>query len=443
MPFVKQNLVSIIAVALAIVGIPVMVYFSSGWQADNRKTLEDGVSQTMRTLNGANVQYEAAVPGPDGQPYNLNTTPSQRRNDRMREVREALVRRSSSVRDAIIALNRAGKTLLVSGDARYGDLFPAPASESARVALLTRMMDAYPEAHEKMLEGAGVRGAPNEEAIRSQVEAQQTRRIASITSQRVDQTLSEDEVAELREFLGQYRADLYREHARGTTIFGTPDVFVGLERLDPENGDPIVPLERAWEWQHRTWFNQDLIAALEKANTDSAGNRQNVLQGPVKRIMSIAIEELPQVLNQNAGRDGGDGGGGGTGGGSLNAPIPPDYSVSHTGLNAWPTRPNPLYDLRYATVTLIASGERVPEIVEAISTTNIMNVVDLDIREYNGAADLSNGFDYGAGQTVVLTLRVESAWIREWMKTDMPPQVRTRLGIPDDPQPAAETADAG
>ncbi len=441
MDFIKKNLISVIAVALAVIGIPVMVFFSSGLNAANKERLEKGVSQTMGNLTGTRATYEMPVPGADGQPWSVSTEPSQLRNETMRERLERLVARSKAVQGELEERNQRGKTLLVQNDPRYGDLFPAPASESARVALLTRMMEAFPEAHKQLLDAAGVRPALEAERVRSQIEAQRTREVASITSNRVDQTLTEDEEQRVREKLGALRRDLYRAHARETAFYGTPEMFTGVRAFDPEAIEEIIPLERAWEWQHQTWFHQDLVAALTEANTNAEGTA-SVLGGPVKRVLSISIDPwaLPAPTPAALGDDGS--GGGGAGGGALNQPIAPDYSVAHDGLAGWPQRPNPLYDLRYATIQMVADGDRIPEIVSAISQTNLMNVIDLDLREYDGDADLKHGYAYGGGQAVVLTLRVDSAWLRSWMKTNMPETWRTQLGIPADPPPALDqTAD--
>ncbi|GAB4517848.1 MAG: hypothetical protein Tsb0013_22070 [Phycisphaerales bacterium] len=421
MEFVKKNLISVIAVALAIIGIPVMVYFSSGWNADNKKRLEDGVSSAMQVIQNTRVNYAMPAVTSDGQAWEQRVEPSQLKNQTMEQRLSMLVERSEAAQRVIEELNSAGKALLVDDDARYGDLFPAYANESARVALLTRMMKAYPEAHQAMLERAGVRGPLPEERVRSQIEAQRTREIAAIVSNRVEQELSDEEMQRVRERLGALRRDLYASHAGDTTFFGTPELFTGVPTLDPEAGDEIITHELAWEWQHRLWVHEDLLGALIDANTD-ADDDDSVLTGPVKRVVEISVDPwpMPEQVSGVSEQSG------------LATPIPLDYSKAHTGLNAWTERPNPLYDLRYATVRLIADGDRIHEIVKAISTTNLMSVIDLDFREYDGEADLARGYDYGGGQTVALTLRVQTAWLRSWMKQDMPASVRAMLGIPAD-----------
>lgn len=429
MDFVKQNLISVIAVVLAVIGIPVMVFFSSGWNADIKADLESGVSSAMQTVQNTRVNYQMPAPEAGAQPWELRTEPSQLRNNTMQERLERLVERSTRSQEAIERINKEGKELLVATDERYGDLFPAPQSESARVALLTRMMAVYPDAHESLLEDAGIRGPLPAGRVQGQLEAQQTREMSSITASRVEQELTEEEMDQVRERLGAFRRELYAQHASDTVFFGGPEIFTGVPRLDPEEGDEIITLERAWEWQHRTWVHQDLIAALLEAN-----GGDNARTGPVKRVVEISVDPWPiepssvQAAQPQSG---------------LSAPIALDYTEAHTGLRGWQGRPNPLYDLRNATVRVIVDGDRIHEVVDAIGNTNLMFVTDMDIREYDGDIDLRRGYDYGGGQTAALTLRVQTAWLRSWIKTDMPASVRTMLGIPEDPAPLDDqTADA-
>ncbi len=449
MNFVKQNLISVISVVLAVIAIPVMIFFSSGWNAKIKKDLEDNVGKAVRSLNDSTVQYSAPTAGEDGRPFNVTIEPTQLRNESMRELLERLADASDSVREAYEERNSAGKALLVDDHPQHGDLFPIWNSESARVALLTQIMSAYPDAHDSLLEDNSIRSVPAAEQIASQVEGRRTRLQSEILSARVSQQLTAEELESIAEELSEFRRGLYRQHASETAIYATPDVFSGVVRLDPETG--LVTHEEAWEWQHKTWFHSDIIAALLAAN-----GGESVLDGPVKRIIRIAIE--PQVAaapsggsaRGRGGRDDrggggmdefGGGGGAAAGGGSLATLIAPDYTQSFTGLAAWPERPNPLYDLRYADIDLVVDGNRISEVLEAIAAQNLMHVVDMDLREYDANPDRMLGYYYGSGAPTALSLRVSSAWLRSWMKRDMPESVRSTLGIPADaPQQPSDAA---
>lgn len=438
MDFVKKNLISVIAIAVAVIGIPVMLYFSSGLAASNRESLESGVNKAMGILNNSRVTYESPATTQSGETWSVSTEPSNLRNGAARDHLQALVERSTTVLSEIDATNSAGKALLVDTHPQYGDYFPQPVNDSAKLNLNAVMIVAYPDAHDELLEDAGVRGAPPAEVIESQVEAQRTRLVQRIIARRVEQSLSEEELEQVRTDLGAFRAQIYRDYAADTTFFATPAVFSGVERLDPVNGPRLLTVEKAWDWQHRTWIHQDVIAALVSANTDD-GERLSVLSAPVKRVVAVEVQPMPAPANQSPlGFSQDDGSGGAAPApASLATPVPLDYTQAHTGLAAWPARPNAMYDTRDVTLRMIVDGDRVAEVVEAISTTNLMKVVEMDFREFDDAADYRAGFDYGPGQTVALTLRVQTVWLRSWTKQYIPPAVRTQMGIPADAPAAA------
>jgi hypothetical protein len=168
----------------------------------------------------------------------------------------------------------------------------------------------------------------------------------------------------------------------------------------------------------------------------------------VKRILEIDTRPFGTV-------PGGDGsssdlGGRGRGGGGEegeevaagspdpNAPIAPDFSVAPTGRAGWPAAPNGLFDVRYATIQVIVDVNRLPAVLNAIATTNLMSVIDLDVEAYDRPSDLEEGFYYGPDTLVVATIGIESIWIRSWMVPWMPDGVRTQLGIAPDAPAAPE-----
>jgi hypothetical protein len=124
------------------------------------------------------------------------------------------------------------------------------------------------------------------------------------------------------------------------------------------------------------------------------------------------------------------------------APIEANYAVSPTGRAGWPDVPNGLYDLRYATVTVIVDANRIPVLLSAFGDTNFMSVADLDVQAFDRFDDAAQGFYYGSDPLVIATIRVESVWIRSWMKPWMPTSVRDQLGIPADAPPADAPPDA-
>ena len=114
-----------------------------------------------------------------------------------------------------------------------------------------------------------------------------------------------------------------------------------------------------------------------------------------------------------------------------NATIAPTFEVSFTGRGGYPVAPNGLYDVRYARVSVIVDMNRIPELLNAVSTTNFMSVIDLDFEAIDPQEALREGFVFGGDAVVRASLRVETVWLRSWMAEWMPSGVRERLGIPD------------
>jgi hypothetical protein len=455
MDLVKKNLVAVIALALAIIGVPVLIYFSMQWNASVRETLKTETSRAMSTLNNTRLDLTVPGVGAGGGSWQAQVTPSESRIEGVVRARQRVKELSEGVRKEYVERNKrdflAGegeKELLVDGESDADRLFPEPPNASASVRLRTEMMRRYPEAHEAMLERYRVSGPPARERINAQLVALSESLRADALAGGTDTTLTEEQQAEIRRELGERRLGFYRDHAATVGLFGSMDAFTRVVELDP-NVDEIIDLERAWEWQHVTWVHRDVLAALLEAG----GDETNVIRSPVKRLLELTVDQQDVARGGSAGGfTGGRGGRAGrstpepnTGGGAeasgdLSQPIPPDYSVSLTGHAGWPTRPNPLYDVRMVQLQLVADGNRLGEIIDAINSTNLMTVVDLDFTEYDVSSDRQAGYFYSDSPRglVLLTLDVETLWLREWTKEYMPPTVRERLGIPADPEAAED-----
>ena len=108
---------------------------------------------------------------------------------------------------------------------------------------------------------------------------------------------------------------------------------------------------------------------------------------------------------------------------------------------SWPDSANPFYDLRYAEIDLVAASSQLPAVLDAFNSTNLMTVTDFDTVEFDPVPGFQQGYFYGGDHLVRVHLRVESVWLRHWMKPYMPPSVREAMGIPPEPEdePAQES----
>jgi hypothetical protein len=97
---------------------------------------------------------------------------------------------------------------------------------------------------------------------------------------------------------------------------------------------------------------------------------------------------------------------------------------------------NPLYDVKLVTLELVVDSRRIPEISEALSRQNFITIVDLQMSPVDAYQDIKEGFVYGQAPVSLLTVTLETVWLREWTSQFMPNEVKQALGIPAQQPPA-------
>lgn len=234
---------------------------------------------------------------------------------------------------------------------------------------------------------------------------------------RAEGDLNPDERDQLTAEMRDLRLDIYRNRAIDLRFYAPPSVFAHVTPADPTQ--PVTPVQ-AWDMQHRLWVHEDVLRALQLANSDSsAGWPLSAAEGPVKRLESLSVEPWPLDTVPSAPVPG-----------PVTAPIPLNFDVSPTGRDAWPASPNALFDIRYADVHLVVASDQIPRVVEAIHSVNLMTVVSMQVSAIDQRAELEAGYFFGDSHVVRLTLRIETIWLRQWMAQWMPDPVKRALGVP-------------
>jgi len=392
MDFVKKNLLSIIALAIGLIALVAGWIISSGMAKQQIEDVREDALRAAREVNAQQVDYELPALRPGAEPWSLpRVTPNARLTDAVGERRRALASQSEQVREAAIEHNRSGKGTLVEG------LFPAPEDEQAeRISLSAQMVEAWPKAHEDLLEEVNAGGPIEPERLTSRLTTQRQQMVERILGSRANQELSEDEQREIAEELTAMRLGLLKSHADGLTVYAEDG------RVTSDRYQTLF-----WDWQHALWVHTDIMHAVRRANAGSPG----VSAAPIKRIFSIS---LSPSYNETVTP------------GDLSQPIPEDYSQSFTGRVGG----NALYDIRHATVEAVIDVSRLDEIENAFAATNFMTLVDLDYIEFNPDVDLRAGYFYGDQSLVRAQLRIETVWLRSWIEPLLPPRVREAMGLP-------------
>lgn len=441
LPWLKANLVSVISVAVALIAAPVAVFFALGWISSIRAGVEGDVSKRLSELSALDVTYSIPPYLAGQQPVDVKGPPNEATVQAVSSLLQRIVSETGQVRQEAIAFNQRGKSPLIDG------LFPNQPDESTRLRLLASMIRLYPEAHDKLLRDSRGGTPPPAEAVQLRVDEVRSKEIARRTGGRTAAQLTPEDAAQLETLLSETRLERYRATASELSFYALPAAF---EAVKPFNPNELLPLETAWDWQFNYWVHADVIAAIAEANKDPvSGSWQPVYRAPVKIIESIAVRKPGETAGgssrggrSNSSEGDGSQGGGGGGGGDADAQIQPNFTLSHTGRAAAPVAPNAVYDIRYVDLVVIVSSRQLPRVLAAFPKTNFITVVGVDMEHVPSLPLLERGYDVGGDHLVRATIRLETAWLRDWTKKFMPPSVRTALGIPDDPPPA-ENAEQG
>ena len=183
----------------------------------------------------------------------------------------------------------------------------------------------------------------------------------------------------------------------------------------------------------------------------------SVLEAPVKQIVSLRVlgEPAPAASAQGQGSGGtgfgasaggagrrrsrsGSGAAGSKSGAASTAvavdparEIPLDFGQSFTGRTS-----NPLYDVRFVELMIIVDSSRIPDVFDALAKQNFITVLNAQLDAVDPFAAVKDGYFYGTTPVSMLTLDLETVWLREWTAQFMPVELKQALRIPIEPQPA-------
>lgn len=456
--WIKSHLLVVICSVVIIVAPVASYVISSGWVETAREDLESKASGHRDLKKHRTKSVSLQVPG--GETISLSTTPNPKLIAAFQEAVEKIAGQSKEVHDAGLAHNQ-----MVDGRARGADdllpgHFPVPNSRRAYEEMPYKLHEALVSAYGSLLRRVGA-GMPPESASIS--ERLDRRRVVFISGQRKDSVseLDDSELADMRSELATARLSLYRAAATGEDGDDPIRLYADERVLDiPAAPSGLMPLATMFDWQWRYWITEDLLLALTDANGDA-----DVVSGPMKRLVSMAISPLnAQPADAGGGGGGGPGMGvgggqpgrnsGSGGGGAAAAPggaqlpsdpgkaqIDPaaearlDPAVSITGRVS-----NDVYDVRNINCSVVVTTQGLPEVLASISKRNFMSIIDVKVRPANAFEAAREGFIYGIEPVSMVDLNIETIWFREWTADAMPPDLRGMLGIRSTP---AVDANAG
>jgi len=408
MTWLKSNWLIVLLTVIALAVIPTAWYFADGMRTKVRATLQTKVQADAQEVSNSKVQYHLINVVGDKM-LEKSIEPNKVFTEWYRGEWEKIRSRTGTVSAAALAFNKEGHEILLP------DLFPDP-QEFAADAKLRQFAAAYIRAHPELLRSINA-GEPQEPSVIGAVLADhqlaETERIKNQTGQ--DPT--EEEKTQIAATLRDMRLREYQRRAGEIGVYAGPYVFGGV----PTTAPTVRPTAaQCWDWQERYWIHQDICRAIAEANKGSSGS--GIPGSVVKRIVKINAAPASYLSSE-----GGAASSIPTEAGTDRAPV--DYAWSITGRLSGPGSGNKWYDVRPVTVEVVLSSQRMPEFFDALSHTNFMTVIDMDLFRVDPIEELKNGFYYGDEPVVRAVLYVETIWLREWRTEFMPLDVRASLGL--------------
>lgn len=431
MGWIKSNLPIVGMSAAIVVVLPAAWVGSKMWNTSIRKAQEVRADKDLSQLKTANVAYRVDPVVPDAPPIEWSGPPNPRITEFFAKTKEEMEGEAKVVAESAQRTNRGDHRPLIEG------LFPTPTGSSLDVKNkaidMARMIvpsgdPANPTAYERLLKEIGAGGPPEASVVAQVVSDLVESERMRIQAERGSPTLTADEQKQLTEKLIARRIGEYQRRAQEVSVYADISIFpppkkgmwTGIPTREP---DRPAEVEKLFEWQFDYWTFREVLRAVTAANVDAEGERLSASEAPVKRIMTVNVQQL-QIYAENALRL--------SAGDDLTpySPgemIPADYTESFTGRRS--RAKNHLYDVRMAQVGLVVSSSRVKDVVEAMQRSNFVTVTDVDLRAIDPWSHLRDGYYYGTEHVVEATVTLETVWLRSWTTGLMPGIVRYALGM--------------
>jgi hypothetical protein len=386
-----------------------------------------GKLNDLKAIGSAEVSL--SLPGQE--PFSQqNVVINQKVIDQYKQRLDSVSKQSVATRELAVKHNRKDREPFVGMRLAKGD----PALKELPLTVFDRLQKEYAG----LLASVGA-GTPYPEAdMVTELSRRRSQIVDAEFGAKTESELTPEERSSLGTKLADERLARYCEHARQCSFYadaasiGAPDTSRRTTKLKP-----IDLFLMQWNY----WVAEDVLGALKAANGE-----KDVLQGPVKRVLSLSSTlQAPAAAAPADGAAAGDGaepppppvddGSGAAAGADAVAaaptgePINPDaalpaadYSKSFTGRTT-----NQLFDIITCEVRLIVQTSAIPQVIDELAKRNFITVTDVKLRPVDSFAAAEEGYIYGAAPVSAVSLKLETIWLREWTGPFMPDDLRSRL----------------
>lgn len=416
--WIKGHLLIVISGVLILLFLPAGFFGSRIWNGAIRTDAETAYKEQERKLSGQQrVQYALPAVLEDEPAVEETRAPNARVTAFYAEQKRAREEQVGEIVERATAFNSEGHEPLIDG------LFPEAASARQQTTLIREFMrrlvgdERQAGAYDLFVrrQGAGSPADP-EEVTGILTEAQQRLQDQlAVGTATARGTVTPEQQKAMQEELSAQRVALYAARADELAYYILPDAITGA----PAPGDSVVPrdlppgtppLEQAFLHQWDYWVITDVLRAVAAANSDELGSPVGVPAAPVKRVDRVAVRQLSLA---RAGDD------------SRSAAAGPQ-PTSYTGRLAQAGQD---FDVRMARLEAVVAPAKLPQLLNALASTNYMTVTGVQIEPIDPWAEIEQGFFFGSDHVARAVIDVETVWLRSWTAPLMPPPVREALGV--------------
>lgn len=465
MQIVKKHILNIICGVVAIVALVALVWPISGWYSD-LQTQAAGASKVSSDINSLisasrvkPIFSDNAAQGAKGEP--LGRFPNREVIDEANQKMTAVKEQAEQTRQAAIEINRHGHDLL------YYAALPAPG-----------LNDGFTFASQYnavMTPGAGGKLVPsdpsNPKSVPENIPDGILHSVAPPTDPQIMEGLKNlwnDKYAQLlytqqdpntgqvieinkpriiEQFYNENKdyANKYRhEIARKAAVYLEQGALTQAPHMNLEAERGVAPsAETIWYAQMNVWVQQDIARAIAEMNTfrdraDPARTRPStgIYESRVKHLKSVTLGAGFDMYYTQASAMGAAAPADETAAAAAQTAQPKVYKESPTGRAC-----GPMYDVVHSTVTAVVAENAVEDFIRTLQSGRMVTVLNVEKKNLDGALAADQGYDYGPAPVVQVKIKCEHLFMRDWTtrgpKAPMPPEVRKRLGVTDQPQQGA------
>ena len=430
MQIVKKHILNIICGVVAILALVALVWPISGWytdlaaQAQTAGKASADIQSLMSSKRVKPIFSDRAQEGAQGEP--LERFPNREIIDDANQAMSKVKDQAEAARQAAISINRTGHDLLYFAtlpEAGRPDLFVAQYAAVMTTGKTPIPSDpSNPKVVPENIPDTILHSAapPTNEQINLGLKDEWDKKYQPLVYLRQDPTTGAMEPFNQPAILAQFRNEMknypekYRhDMATKYSVYLDANALMQAPHMKPEaEGGQMPSVESMWYAQMNVWVQQDLARAVREMNTfrdraDPNKLRPSAGGSPAPEDPAAAAAQTKQ---------------------------PKVYNGSPTGRAC-----GPMYDVVHSTLTAVVAQNAVEDLIRTLQSGRMITVLQVaDEKKIDNALAADLGYDYGPSPVVQVKIKCEHLFMRDWTargpKAPMPPEVRKKLGVTDQPQ---------